>query len=72
MEEDVRSRAFEPFFSTRSPQGAGLGLSVVHGLAIHYRGAVEVESQPQRGTRVRLLLPLAAADTPPEEGGDAP
>ena len=71
MEEDVRSRAFEPFFSTRSPQGAGLGLSVVHGLAIHYRGAVEVESQPQRGTRVRLLLPLATADTPPEEGGDA-
>ena len=72
MSEEVRSRAFEPFFSTREAgQGTGLGLSVVHGLAIHYRGTVEVLSRPGAGTRVRLLLPLVSADIPPE-GGDAP
>jgi signal transduction histidine kinase len=61
MSEDVRSRIFEPFFSTRSPVRTGLGLSVVHGIVGRHRGRIEVESEVGRGTRVRVWLPAADA-----------
>lgn len=59
MDETTRNRATEPFFSSRVPLGSGLGLSVVHGLVTHYRGSVIIDSKPNRGTTVRILLPLA-------------
>jgi signal transduction histidine kinase/CheY-like chemotaxis protein len=71
MPEDVRRRAFEPFFTTRSPQRAGLGLSVVHGIAARHGGSIEIESREGQGTRFRISLPtatpLAASATPPGE-----
>ena len=60
MTSEVRARIFEPFFSTRSPLRTGLGLSVVHGIVSRHRGRVEVESEVDRGTRVRVWLPAAA------------
>ncbi|MBI4590165.1 MAG: GAF domain-containing protein [Candidatus Rokubacteria bacterium] len=59
MTESVRRRAFEPFFTTRSPQRAGLGLSVVHGIVVRHKGSIEIESQEGRGTTVRIGLPTA-------------
>ena len=61
MPEEVRRRVFEPFFTTRSPQRAGLGLSVVHGIVARHRGSIEIESEEGRGTTVRISLPTAAA-----------
>ena len=56
--EDVRSSIFEPFFSTKPPGlGTGLGLSICHGIVRSHGGSIEVETQPGRGTRVRVLLP---------------
>ena len=56
-------RAFDPFFTTRFGQGgSGLGLFVVHSLVENLLGgAIRLESQPGKGTAVRLELPLRDA-----------
>lgn len=70
MPEEVRARAFEPFFTTKRPgQGPGLGLSTVYGIVKQSEGYVWIESTPQRGARVRILLPRMAASAPEEPVG---
>ena len=66
-------RIFDIFYSTRKG-GTGLGLAIVDRIARNHGGAVAVESEPDRGTRVRVSLPgegpPAAAEavaTPPEK-----
>jgi signal transduction histidine kinase len=60
MSEEVRVRAIEPFFTTkRVGQGTGLGLSQVYAVARESGGSLEIESEINRGTTVRLMLPLA-------------
>ncbi|MCU0627008.1 MAG: ATP-binding protein [Gemmatimonadaceae bacterium] len=56
MPDDVRTRIFTPFYTTK-PQGSGLGLPVVHRAIEAHRGAVYVESAPGRGTRFTIVLP---------------
>jgi signal transduction histidine kinase/ActR/RegA family two-component response regulator len=60
MEDGVRARALEPFFSTRGAGRLGLGLPVVQAIVERHRGTLEVTSTPRQGTRVRMLLPTAA------------
>jgi len=57
MAPEVAARAFDPFFSTRAV-GRGLGLSAVSGVVRGHRGAVEVDTAPGRGCRVRIWLPV--------------
>ena len=58
MTPAVVARAFEPFFTTKPVgKGTGLGLSQIFAFARQAGGDVEIESQPGRGTTVRLLLP---------------
>jgi len=59
MTEDVRERAFEPFFSTKGTAGSGLGLSEVYGIMKRHRGRAELISTPGIETTVRLRFPLA-------------
>ena len=59
MTDLVRTHAFEPYFTTK-PAGRGLGLPVVAGIARSASGAVQVKSEPGRGTLVQVLLPIAA------------
>ncbi|MEQ8790968.1 MAG: ATP-binding protein [Pirellulaceae bacterium] len=61
MSDDVRAKMFEPFFTTKSrEQGTGLGMSIVHGIVSEHGGEIDVESAPERGVVVRILLPTCA------------
>jgi signal transduction histidine kinase len=63
MTEEVRSRAIEPFYTTKpTGLGTGLGLSQVYGVVHESGGTLAIDSEPGRGTTVRLTLP---AGTPP-------
>jgi len=54
------SKIFEPFFTTKTPgRGTGLGLSICYGIVAEHRGHMQVDSQPDRGTTFRVLLPAA-------------
>ena len=74
MSEQVRSRALEPFFTTRGdPGGSGLGLATVYGIVTGAGGAISLESALGEGTTVVLYLPTTAeqVDAPlVEEPGD--
>ena len=58
MTEDVRRRATEPFFTTKGP-GTGLGLAMVHGFVQQSRGKLDIESEPGKGTQVRMVFPVS-------------
>ena len=60
ISDEVRSRMFEPFYST-NPDGQGLGLASVSGIVKGHGGGVEVSSNVRQGTTVRVYLPLQEA-----------
>jgi signal transduction histidine kinase len=57
MSEDVRGRAFEPFYTTKT-KGTGLGLSICRRIVDAHDGIIELQSRPGAGTRVIVDLPL--------------
>ncbi|MBI1181420.1 MAG: response regulator [Alphaproteobacteria bacterium] len=58
MTEEVKARAFEPFFSTKaSGRGSGLGLATIHGFVSQSGGFVEIESTPGQGTTIGIAMP---------------
>jgi len=78
MSAETRSRAFEPFFTTRPRgQGAGLGLAVSHAIIAQHEGTISIDSEEGAGTRVMVSLPCCPrpADEPAapadESAGDA-
>jgi len=56
MDEDTRSRCLEPFFTTKGERGTGLGLAMVYGAAQRHKATLEIETEPGKGTRMRLLF----------------
>ncbi len=59
MPEEVASRVFEPFYTTKSRgRGTGLGLSISHGIISQHGGRIELDTAPGRGTTIAVVLPL--------------
>jgi len=58
MDEKTRKRCLEPFFSTKGGRGTGLGLAMVYGVVERHEGRIEIDSQPGKGTTMRLIFPI--------------
>jgi signal transduction histidine kinase len=57
MSPDVKGQAFEPFFTTRRPDGVGLGLSAVHGIVRQNDGSIGIETIAGGGSALTLFFP---------------
>ncbi len=67
--DEVRSRLFEPFFTTRDVgKGTGLGLSTCYEIVKAHGGEILVESEPGRGATFTVRLPRTPPDSYPEPG----
>ena len=64
MTDEVRSRAIEPFFTTKGPRGTGLGLSVSHSVMQRHGGELSLRPNEGGGTVVTLRLPRRSPPTP--------
>jgi PAS domain S-box-containing protein len=66
MSHGVRRNAFDPFFTThRDRGGTGLGLHIVHSIVTNCLGGrLNLDSEPDEGTKVQLVLPRVAPSTP--------
>lgn len=62
MTQEVADQAFDPFFTTRSPEHVGLGLTMVRSMVASYGGEAHIRSAPGKGTVVTITLP--AVDSP--------
>ncbi len=67
----VRDRVFEPFFTTKPKgSGTGLGLSIVHTIMRTHEGAIDLASEPGRGTTVTCFFPALEAAGAPDRPGE--
>lgn len=69
MTREVRSRAFEPFFSgwANAPAKSGVGLSIARQIAIDHGGGIEIDERCRTGSRLRVFMPVQAR---PPRGGE--
>lgn len=59
MTDHEKRHCQEPFFTTREVgEGTGLGLSIVHGIVRELNGRLDIDSEKNKGTRIRVELPL--------------
>jgi two-component system NtrC family sensor kinase len=60
MSDHVREKIFDAFFTTKEQvRGVGLGLSVCYGIVQNHGGAIDVESEPGKGSAFIVCLPIA-------------
>jgi signal transduction histidine kinase len=52
----MKENAFKPFFTTKT-KGTGLGLAIVDKLTKAIGGEIELESEPQKGTVFKIVIP---------------
>lgn len=65
MEEEILRQIFNPFFTTKAVgEGTGLGLSVVQDILISHEGFLRVESEPGKGSRFYIYLPVSGGIVP--------
>jgi hypothetical protein len=70
MDRQTLDNVFDPFFTTKST-GRGLGLAAVHGIVRGHKGAIQVSSEPGKGTTFRVLFWVGGPAVPPARNGAA-
>jgi len=73
MDRETLDKIFSLFFSSKGIRGTGLGLFIANKIVDRHGGNIEVESEPGRGTRFLVRLPLEARPStqPPEKEMEA-
>jgi PAS domain S-box-containing protein len=71
MDEAIRARCLEPFFTTKGERGSGLGLAMVYGMLERHSGEIQIESAPGKGTSIRLIFPRALATASAGDSGSS-
>ena len=56
--DDIKSRLFEPFVSSKGGGHRGLGLSIVHNIIKAFSGIIMCESNENKGTTFKVELPI--------------
>jgi signal transduction histidine kinase len=65
MDRETREKVFSLFFSSKGIKGTGLGLFISNKIADKHGGRIEVNSEPGKGTRFRVRLPIEARPSVP-------
>jgi hypothetical protein len=65
MDEEMRSKVLDPFFTTRTTRRVGLGLPLLAEAARQSGGGLELDSAPGRGTTVRAVFQIGHPDLKP-------
>ncbi len=68
MTDEIKDRVFDPFYTTkRAKQGTGLGLSIAYGFIEEHAGSISVESQAEKGSEFKIVLPVVTSDDKPQD-----
>jgi signal transduction histidine kinase/CheY-like chemotaxis protein len=61
MNKELQKKILEPFFTTKSEgKGTGLGMPMVYGVAKSHKGNLFIDSEPNKGTLITIIIPIAA------------
>jgi K+-sensing histidine kinase KdpD len=58
MTDIVKAKIFEPFFTSGKKHGTGLGMAIVKKIIDDHKGKIEIDSEPGKGTTMRIKLPF--------------
>ncbi|MCF6245844.1 MAG: response regulator [Desulfobacula sp.] len=75
IEKENIEKVFEPYYSTKAfgkDKGTGLGMSIAYSIVKSHQGEILIGSNPGKGTRVDIILPICQDQELPENQSGKP